>query len=109
MPNTNRPEDTRCPDGCNIGRDLIPAGVCIKCNLGTCALCAAPVSAEQCAESRAECPTQARNEVFCPACLAQIKGEAVPVAVEEEATKRETMTIEKRDGYLVAVIREEVA
>jgi hypothetical protein len=88
MPNTNRPDDTRCFDGCNIGRDIIPAGVCIHCNLGTCAFCAAPMTSEQCAESRAECQTPARNEVFCPACLAEIKGEAVPVAVDEELTVR---------------------
>jgi len=89
MPNTNRPEDTRCDDGCNIGRALIPAGVCIYCNLGTCGLCGDHVTAEECAVSRAECPTPARNEVFCPACLAEIKGEVVPVAVDEEPTKAE--------------------
>ncbi len=98
MSNTNRPEDTRCPDhdgvrglGCRTG-DKVPA-VCAFCDLGTCNGDGAPMTPEQVAESRRECPTADQREVYCPTCLAEIKGDTggVPVEVPEEESGAQTV------------------
>jgi hypothetical protein len=94
MPNTNRPDDTRCPDhtgirglGCRTGEKV--SAVCAFCDLGTCNGDGAPMTPEQVETSRRECPTADPHEVYCPTCLAEIKGDAVPVAVEDVPTKAE--------------------
>lgn len=95
MSNLSRPDDTRCPIGddgyleCDTdfaADSSTPPGLCRYCGVGTCSLCNAPMSPEQCAESRRRAPVASRNEVYCPATCLEEDTDGVPEVVAEEAT-----------------------
>ena len=130
MPNTNRPDYFDCDCG-----DLCTSCGCSECGVKTDPDTRGPLTlvsgrvVQACAECRAAeaaghgglpptcgtCggrtdgvrPAPSMGGLRIAACDCQSDG--VPVAVDEAPTKPERMTIEERDGYHVAVIREEVA